>query len=231
MLFVSGCTPDESKFQSDVPVTEVVSVSETVQTISKEFNLDIQFYSQAPFSDWGMPYQEACEEASLILAYNFVTFRTMTVEEFDEAIREMVSWQIATYGVHKDITIEEVGTIAEKYLGYSNFEIVDNPTTEQMKEFLAKGYPIVAPFAGRKLGNPFFTEPGPIYHMLVIRGYEDDPNGLKFITNDVGTRRGENFVYDEETLMNALHDWVEGALENPKLMDEGAKRILVLKRN
>lgn len=233
-ILLIGCTPSDADFQSNVPAshpsenpTEPTSIVEN--TLPEEFNLDIQFYSQAPKSDWDMPYQEACEEASLILAYNYLTLRKMTVEEFDQALRDMVTWQIDTYGVHKDITIEELGIIAEKYLGFANFEIIENPTVEQIKKFLVKGYPIIAPFAGRELGNPFFTGEGPIYHMLVIRGYEHGPNGLQFITNDVGTRRGKNFVYDENVLMNALHDWVEGANKDASLMNQGAKRILVLK--
>lgn len=233
LFFLLGCTPNESKFQSKVPVntppSQEVSESLSKPNLPSSFNLDVQFYPQAPKADWGMPYQEACEEASLILAYNYVTFQTMTVDEFDKAIRDMVDWQIETYGSHKDITIEEVAMITEKYLGFSNFEIVDNPTVEQMKEFLVQGYPIVAPFAGRQLGNPFFTEPGPIYHMLVIKGYEETEKGLRFITDDVGTKRGKNFTYDAATLMAALHDWVDGSLEDETLMNLGAKRILVLK--
>ena len=236
-LLLSNCTQDESKFKSEVPTTpqEATPIEEEVQvkvspnTLPSEFNLNVQFYSQAPKADWGMPYQEACEEASLILAHNYVTLNTMTLEEFDKAIRDMVDWQVEAYGVHKDITIEEVGIIAEKYLGYTNFEIIDNPTPTQIKENLAAGYPIVAPFAGRQLGNPFFTGEGPIYHMLVIKGYENGPDGPRFITNDVGTRRGENFVYDEGVFMSALHDWVEGSLENPALMNRGPKQIMILK--
>lgn len=226
-LSLTACTPDASEFQSQTPVSE--AVFETV--LPSAFNLDIQFYSQAPKADWGMPYQEACEEASLILARNYVTYQTMTLDEFDKAIREMVDWQVGTYGSHKDISIEETATILEKYLGFSNYEIVDNPTPELIKKYLSHGYPIVAPFAGRQLGNPFFTEPGPIYHMLVIKGYEETENGLKFITNDVGTRRGHNYMYEEDVFMDALHDWVDGSLENPELLDQGPKRILVLKRS
>lgn len=232
MIMVLGCTPSDADFQSNIPVNEPIEETEVpiaTDKLPESFNLDIQFYSQAPQSDWGMPYQEACEEASMILAYNYINLREMTVEEFDQALRDMVQWQIDTYGIHKDITIEELGIIAEKYLGFANFEVIDNPTVDQIKGFLVKGYPVIAPFAGRALGNPFFTAEGPIYHMLVIRGYEEGPNGLRFITNDVGTRRGKNFVYDEKVLMNALHDWVDGSLKDPSLMNEGAKRILVLK--
>lgn len=36
-----------------------------------EINLDVPFSSQAPMKDWGMPYQEACEEMSAILVNEF----------------------------------------------------------------------------------------------------------------------------------------------------------------
>ncbi|MBI4122698.1 MAG: hypothetical protein HY462_01740, partial [Parcubacteria group bacterium] len=36
-----------------------------------------------------------------------------------------------------------------------------------------------------------------------IRGYTP----TQFITNDPGTKRGEEFVYPYNTLINAIHDW------------------------
>ena len=84
---------------------------------------------------------------------------------------------------------------------------------------------MVAPFAGRTLGNPFFTGLGPVYHNLVIRGYDND----RFITNDVGTRHGQNFIYDSNVLMTALHDWHEAAATDPDGILLGAKKVLVVK--
>lgn len=225
--FIFGCTTDKEKFKSNVPTQEVHTTQNINEKIPESLNLDVQFYSQAPFKNWDMPYQEACEEASLILAHNYITGTTMTIKEFDQAIIGMVEWQKEYFGSHKDLTIEETSQIATKYLKYPHFEILDNPTPKQIRTILTKGNPIVAPFAGRHLGNPFFSNEGPIYHMLVIKGYEKDGS---FITNDVGTRRGENFVYDENTLMNALHDWVQGSKKDPEKILTGKKTILVLKQ-
>ncbi|MCR4279964.1 MAG: hypothetical protein NUV82_00890, partial [Candidatus Komeilibacteria bacterium] len=36
-----------------------------------EYNLDVPFMSQAPHANWDLPYQEACEEASLIMVDYF----------------------------------------------------------------------------------------------------------------------------------------------------------------
>ncbi|MFA6436560.1 MAG: hypothetical protein WCW30_05520, partial [Candidatus Gracilibacteria bacterium] len=84
---------------------------------------------------------------------------------------------------------------------------------------------IVAPFAGRYLGNPYFTGKGPIYHSLVIRGYDE----THFITNDVGTRHGENFIYEYDVLLNALHDWHDSASYEDDGILRGAKRVMVVK--
>ena len=86
---------------------------------------------------------------------------------------------------------------------------------------------IIIPAAGRLLGNPYFQTPGPIYHMLVIRGY----NATEFITNDPGTKRGDGFKYKYQTLINAIHDWdhqrAEGGMTDEE-MAQGNKVMIVV---
>ncbi|KKT72779.1 MAG: hypothetical protein UW70_C0100G0009, partial [Candidatus Peregrinibacteria bacterium GW2011_GWA2_44_7] len=188
-------------------------------------NLGVLFYSQAPFGNWDMPYQEACEEASLLLAHYYATNQSPTIYEFEQDLLAMVDWEVETFGQYEHTTIEQTAQIAKDYLHHDTVEILDNPTVEQLKAILAEGYPIVAPFAGRYLGNPYFTGEGPVYHMLVIRGYDE----THFITNDVGTRHGENFIYSYDVLMNALHDWDDTAATDPEGILEGDKRVLILK--
>ena len=54
--------------------------------------------------------------------------------------------------------------------------------------------------------------------MLVLTGY----NSTEFVTNDVGTRNGEDFVYGKEVIMQAMHDWNGGDV------DDGEKRAIVV---
>jgi hypothetical protein len=61
------------------------------------------------------------------------------------------------------------------------------------------------PADGKKLDNPNFKNGGPVYHMLVIKGFTGD----KFITNDPGTRLGADFIYTQSNLMYSLADWDE----------------------
>ena len=115
----------------------------------------------------------------------------------------------------------QTSLLAEQFYGFENMEIIENPTVEDIKNKLAAGYPVIVPAAGQALGNPFFTPPGPLYHMLVIRGYTE----TGFITNDPGTRRGEAYVYSFDRLMSSIHDWNDG------LVSEGQSVVLVLMPN
>jgi hypothetical protein len=54
--------------------------------------------------------------------------------------------------------------------------------------------------------------------MLTIKGYDSQ----NFITNDVGTRKGNSYVYKKEVIMKNIHDW------NEKDIYLGGKRALVL---
>ena len=124
------------------------------------------------------------------------------------------------FGYYKDTTAQETATILTEYLGVENVQVVPNPTVLQMKEALAAGKPVIVPAAGRLLGNPYYQNPGPLYHMFVIKGYTADG---KFIVNDPGTRRGADFVYSEDTIMNAMHDW-----RTDEQIEKGQKVVIIV---
>lgn len=205
----------------------------TSQPVDQPFsiNLDVPFYSQAPRGDWGMPYQEACEEASLLLASYYVRGEDPTPAEFENDLLAMVEWEVSYFGQYEHTSVDQTAEMARVYLGMTGgesgrVEVVEKPSADDLRAILARGDVIVAPFAGRYLGNPYFTGLGPVYHMLVIRGYKGDT----FITNDVGTRHGKNYKYSEEVLMNALHDWHESAAWDSEGILKGARRVLVVGR-
>lgn len=208
-LLLVACTPDESQFKSDVPVSE--SVIEDIESapMPDSINLDVPFYPQAPDADWGMPWQEACEEASITLAYHYFLDEILTKEQFKKDVLGLVDWQNENFGDYEHSTVDQTAEMLEGYFGFTDYRILENPTVEDMKAELAQGNIIVAPFAGRMLGNPFYSDEGPYYHMMVIKGYDQ----TNFITNDVGTRRGHNFIYPHATIMNSLHDYHETSIQ------------------
>lgn len=91
-----------------------------------------------------------------------------------------------------------------------------------IKDELRTGHIVVVPVAGRLLKNLYFTPPGPLYHMVVIRGF-DDADG-SFITNDPGTRRGNGLRYPQARLFEAIHDWNGGDVLN------GEKRVMIVNK-
>lgn len=176
--------------------------------IPTEFNLAVPFTSQAPHANWELPYQEACEEASaymVMMYYRGEPSGQIDPDAADAAILEAVQFETDYLGDYLDTTAKETANFIDMFFNYGT-TVIENPTPEQIKAEIAGGRPVILPAAGRELGNPNFTGLGPLYHMLVIKGYTDD----KFITNDPGTRNGENYVYDIDVIMSAMGDWNDG---------------------
>ena len=140
----------------------------------------------------------------------FYEGKSFTKDLADQELLAIVDWENDHFGWYEDTTAEQTAELIREYWGYDRVEVIENPTSQDIKIQVANGRPVIVPAAGRELGNPNFTDPGPLYHMFVIRGYTADT----FVTNDVGTRRGENYIYDIDTVMDAMHDWNDGDVYN-----------------
>lgn len=184
-----------------------------------EANLAVPFMLQAPKQNWDMPYQEACEEASLLMAQNFLNGRTtdFTADEADRLILDLVAYE-TSQGDAPDVTLRRIGEIAQTRYGVRAV-VKELTTMETVRNAIANGYPVIFPASGKALKNPNFRNGGPLYHMLVIKGYLRDG---RIITNDPGTRKGKDYIYDAAVLLNAAHDWNDGNVS------EGEKIVLVL---
>lgn len=180
--------------------------------------LKLPFASQAPLGNWDPPYDEACEEASLILVNAFLNGQGMSANEMNAQILSTVKWE-EDNGFPIDVTMPELLEIAKGKYGL-NGRVIEDVTIEDIKGELRNGNPVIAPFAGRELGNPYYSGAGPWYHVLVITGFDD----TYFYTKDVGTKRGDNYKYSHATLFGALHDWT-GVKEQT---NTGPKRVLVV---
>lgn len=200
---------------------EKLEIAEIQNQFPEAMNLAIPFYAQAPDGDRSLPWKEACEESSLSLAAAYLQERELSKDEFKKEVLEMVTVQERIFWDYIDTNMEQTQQLFEEYYWFGKTKLIDNPTLAQLEAELAQGHPIIAPFAWKLLWNSNFTDWWPRYHVLVIRWYDD----TYFYTNDVGTKRGENFPYTHETIMNALHDLVR---ENEWDITDWKKRILVL---
>lgn len=187
--------------------------------IPQTFNLNVPFGSQAPFANWDMPYQEACEEAAAIMVHYYYESKQLTPKIMNEEILKLVEWENKTFGYYEDTKASEIARILHEYFGHKNVEVRYEFAINDIKEEIAQGRPVILPAAGRLLPNPNFRQPGPIYHALVAKGYTEN----KIITNDPGTRKGHDFLYDPKELMNALHEW------NEEDILKGGKAMVVVK--
>ena len=200
---------------------EVLGAATQKKPVPAEINLKVPFTPQAPHANWELPYGEACEEASVLMVHYYFEKKTFTKESADKEIKKLVDFQNKKYGFYKDSTADETARFIKDYWKYKKVRVLP-ATIDAIKQELAAGRPVIIPAAGRLLGNPNFRRPGPLYHMLVVKGYTKDG---KFITNDPGTRRGANYIYDQKVLMNAIHDWNGGDVNN------GKKVIIVVDKN
>jgi hypothetical protein len=198
--------------QNHSDFTPTPSPSPNPVSIPAEINLKVPFTSQAPHMNWEDPYGEFCEEASTLMAAYYLQDKAIPNADFANAeLLKIMDFEVNKFGYHLDTTAQETSVILKEYFGIKDVALVMDPTVTQIKESLARGKLVIVPAAGRMLPNPNFRSPGPLYHMLVIKGYTADG---KFITNDPGTRKGADFVYQFDDLMNAIHDWNGGDVNN-----------------
>lgn len=175
-------------------------------------HLSVPFTTQAPKADWVMPYEEACEEASMLMVKGYYDGDEGAYDPdvADKMILDLVAFVEGEMGLGADITIEQTAETLEAYDTSLSTRIEVVTSTESIKRYIAQGMPVIVPADGKALENPNFRNGGPPYHMLVITGYTED----EFITNDPGTRKGFNYTYDQSVLMEAIHDWNGGDVKN-----------------
>ena len=185
------------------------SPSEPAQSTPKSILQTVPFFSQAPFGEWEDPiFQNACEEASIIMAMHWVNKTKVTKEQAKQEILVLTEFEDRTYGPASDRAAEDAIKIFKDYYNYDNVFERSGISTKDIKAEILKGNLVIVPLDGRILKNPFYTPPGPEHHMLVVIGYDGKTN--EFITNDVGTRHGEKYRYSESRFQASIHDYPTG---------------------
>jgi len=203
-----------------VPTESVGKYSETPEaeaTIPAELNLDVPFTSQAPGANWDYTHEEACEEATMLMANRYFQGREISgQDDAEEGIQQIIAWEKENLGFFESTTAEESTRVIKEMLNLKA-DIISNPGVDEIKRALSEKKLVIVPAAGRQLGNPFYKSPGPLYHFLLIKGYTEK----EFITNDAGTKRGANYPYKFETIFSANHDWNGGDVD-------AGKKVMIL---
>ncbi|MDD5251562.1 MAG: C39 family peptidase [Patescibacteria group bacterium] len=187
------------------------AANQIAPTLPKEINIKVPMVYQAPFSVWDALHEDACEEAAFLMLKWFRDGRTsVTRDEMETGIQQLVAYENGIdYGL--SIDADQAVTVMKNDLGLTTARILPVSNIEDVKRELAAGRPVILPAAGKELHNPNFRNGGPLYHMLVAKGYT--ANG-KIITNDPGTRLGKDYLYADNVLFDAIHDWNGGDVAN-----------------
>ena len=210
-LIDSVTTPTKEQLIESEIISPPSSTPEVSAVESLSSKAVVPFISQAPLSQWDDIYQQdGCEEAAAIMAMAWVSGKTkLDKTEARDLILEISNFEKEKYGEALDVHVEDVVSwIFKDWFKYDKVRLLENTTLEQMKKELAAGNIILAPTNGQALKNPNFKSPGPERHMVVITGY--DAAKKTFITNDPGTRNGENYRYNENLLYKAIRVYPTG---------------------
>ena len=217
-LAVGTSPTSEVKSASTKATSQPTPTSTPAPTaLPAEMKITVPYTMQAPFNKWDALHEDACEETSLIMMKHFLDGTPIsTPAQADQEITDLVHWEQA-HGYGPSITLQQLNQVAKDYYGLTNGRVVQISSIDQVKQELADGRPAILGMAGKLLPNPYFSNGGPNYHMLVAVGY--DATGI--MTNEPGTWRGNTFHYDYQPFYTAIHDW------NPQNILNGQKALLV----
>ena len=201
--------------------TGSVIIERSTAPLPAQVLLDVPFISQAPSGNWEQPFQDACEEAAVLMVDQFLDNDQLSIPEQEDLLRAYTAYH-EQQGFGTSMRTSNVATHAQDFFERSTQSWTDEEVTiDHIKHLLAAGYPVIVPAQGQELQNPYFTAPGPPYHMLTIIGYTP----THFITNDPGTRRGKHYPYQHELLIEAIHDWTG----SDNTVKDGPKAMLIMK--
>ncbi len=237
-LFLKYRHIDKNKIETKI-IQTIDKVEEIKSTIAPEPTkilesglpnyhlIKTSFVPQSPEKNWDQPWQDACEEAALLIAYYYYNQITPDTLQIKEKLLDVINYENKeSWGT--SINIDKINQVANNFLNLSS-EIIKDPTIDDIKRSLVNNRLILIPSAGKILfkENKYFNDGGPQYHALIVLGFDDDKQ--KFIVHDVGTQHGAYFKYSYFLLMDSIHDFPASNKKEDIL--NGSKRLLVLYSN
>ena len=198
---------------SNIPLGDINGAVVSNPEDDRVLQQNVPFTTQAPFGNWSdLRQEDGCEEASSLMAIRWARGQSLTAAEALQQITGASDYILNKYGEYRDVSpLDTVNWIIKDYFAYPKAAVKYNASLADIIAELDKGNLVLAPMNGQLLHNPYYTAPGPVNHMLVIRGY--DPEKKTFITNDPGTRHGELYEYDAQLLYSSIRAYLTGNLE------------------
>jgi len=142
----------------NIPVVEAPSTVPTppaaTVTIPASFTIEgVPFTPQAPFANWDELHNEACEEASVLMAQRYFDGERgglIDPADADREIYDIVDWEKANLGKYLDTNAEETAQILSGKYG-RKVRLSTTVTVNAVKKEIAANHLVIVPAAGREL--------------------------------------------------------------------------------
>jgi len=221
----------ESIIKQDTPINHLpITNASTVENLADEKILpkyilhNVPFTAQAPFGNWDDVKQDyGCEEASIFMAMMWIQNQPFTKEEARDSIVGMAEFQEKNNNHHHDTSIADTLKLLNDYYKYTNAFTQYSIGIDDIKTELAKSNVVIIPIYGRFVDNPFYSDPAPTFHQVLVVGYDD--NTQELIVHDPGTARGENFRYTYQEITDSLIDYDSG-IDEPLIQHRTAMLVI-----
>lgn len=180
-----------------------IPVATSTTSYPTELNLSVPFTTQAPYGNWSG--NKDCEEASVVMAYTFLTGQIHDVLPADyvsKQIEKLKAWENENFNYNADTGAGETATMIKAVYGLKTDYLV-NFTEADLKQAISQYKVVILPLNAQFLAPSNYPDLHPTYHMAVIRGYQ---NNLFFI-NDPGTSTGKNNAYTFDEIKKIAADW------------------------
>lgn len=166
---------------------------------AQEVILSVPFSPQAPDAHWVEPWENACEETSIVMIHAYYTGQTLNKNTAKVNILSVLRNKNKNEGKSKDESPEKVVNMMNR-TGQWSAHVEKSFDVEKIKKEINEKRPVLVPFDATKVNNPNFQS-NIVYHMVVVIGYDDEKQ--IFLVHDPGTSRGEKFQYGYTELKEA----------------------------
>ncbi len=205
----------------------------TAHAAEEKINLPVPFTPEAPDGVMVKPWNNSCEEASIIMLDRYYfghTEKTIAKSTAKTSILSYITIENKIFGYNANTNAAEMVRLINEYSKYFEAKVKTNPTLEEIKNQLQAGRPIIALLYGYNLNNPRipFVRNGSYYHTFVIKGFDHETN--EFIVNDDGDyKQGLDLRYSYDTILGALRDYSHktGKTVKPATVLFSSQRMLV----
>lgn len=171
--------------------------------------LNVPFTPQVPDGNWSPPWNNACEESSVIMVERYYLGdqrQRIPPAEAKALMRPLFRWEDRVFGGNADTNAERTARLINEYTSFEA-TIVRNPSPEAIEAELNADRPVITLNYGIALNNPRhrFRRGGSGYHMMVLTGYDHARN--QFAVNDPELSEGLDYPYSYDKILSTLGDF------------------------